>query len=33
MQDPQSVDGETRHETRLERLDRNLEEMTGDLPR
>jgi hypothetical protein len=25
------VNGETRHETQLERLDRNLEEMTGEL--
>lgn len=31
MPDSQSVNGETRHETRLERLDRNLEEMTGEL--
>jgi hypothetical protein len=31
MPDSQSVSGETRHETQLERLDRNLEEMTGEL--
>jgi len=31
MTDSQSVDGEARHETHLERLDRNLEEMTGEL--
>ena len=31
MPDSQSVDDETRHETQLERLDRNLEEMTGEL--
>ncbi len=31
MPDSQHVNGETRHETRLERLDRNLEEMTGEL--
>ena len=31
MPDPQSENGETRHETQLERLDRNLEEMTGEL--
>jgi hypothetical protein len=31
MSGPQSVDDETRHETHLERLDRNLEEMTGEL--
>jgi Family of unknown function (DUF6328) len=31
MPDSQSVDDEARHETRLERLDRNLEEMTGEL--
>jgi Family of unknown function (DUF6328) len=31
MPDSQSVNGETRHETQLERLDRNLEEMTGEL--
>jgi hypothetical protein len=31
MPDPQSVDEEDRHETQLERLDRNLEEMTGEL--
>ncbi len=31
MADPQSENGETRHETQLERLDRNLEEMTGEL--
>jgi hypothetical protein len=28
---PDSQDDETRHETGLERLDRNLEEMTGEL--
>jgi hypothetical protein len=31
MRDSQSVHGETRHETQLERLDRNLEELTGEL--
>jgi len=32
MPDPESVDdGEDRRETHLERLDRNLEEMTGEL--
>lgn len=31
MPDSQSVDDEVRHETQLERLDRNLEEMTGEL--
>jgi hypothetical protein len=31
MSDRRSVDGEARHETDLERLDRNLEEMTGEL--
>ncbi len=31
MPDPQSENDETRHETQLERLDRNLEEMTGEL--
>jgi hypothetical protein len=31
MPDSQRVNGETRHETQLERLDRNLEEMTGEL--
>jgi hypothetical protein len=31
MPDPQSVHGETRRETQLERLDRNLEELTGEL--
>lgn len=31
MPDSQSVDDETRHETQLERLDRNLEEMTSEL--
>ena len=31
MPDSESVNGETRHETQLERLDRNLEEMTGEL--
>jgi hypothetical protein len=31
MPDSQSVDDEDRHETQLERLDRNLEEMTGEL--
>jgi hypothetical protein len=31
MPDRQSVDDEARHETDLERLDRNLEEMTGEL--
>jgi hypothetical protein len=31
MQDSQSVHDEARHETRLERLDRNFEEMTGEL--
>jgi hypothetical protein len=31
MQDSQSVKGDSRHETQLERLDRNLEEMTGEL--
>src|SRR5580700_6627717 len=31
MPDSQHVNGEARHETRLERLDRNLEEMTGEL--
>jgi hypothetical protein len=31
MADSQSVNDETRHETHLERLDRNLEELTGEL--
>ncbi len=31
MQDAQSATGETRRETQLERLDRNLEELTGEL--
>src|ERR1700735_4963651 len=31
MPDPQRVNGEARHETQRERLDRNLEEMTGEL--
>jgi hypothetical protein len=31
MPDSRSVNGETRHETQLERLDRNLEELTGEL--
>jgi hypothetical protein len=31
MPDSQSVSSETRHETQLERLDRNLEELTGEL--
>ena len=31
MPDSQRVNGESRHETQLERLDRNLEEMTGEL--
>ena len=31
MPDSQSVDDEDRHETQLERLDRNLKEMTGEL--
>lgn len=31
MPDSESANGETRHETQLERLDRNLEEMTGEL--
>ncbi len=31
MRDSQRVNEGTRHETRLERLDRNLEEMTGEL--
>jgi Family of unknown function (DUF6328) len=31
MQDSQRTNGETRHETQLERLDRNLEELTGEL--
>src|SRR5580698_1933896 len=31
MPDPQSMHGEARHETQLERLDRNLEELTGEL--
>jgi hypothetical protein len=31
MADSQRVNGEDRHETHLERLDRNLEEMTGEL--
>jgi Family of unknown function (DUF6328) len=31
MPDSPSVDDEDRHETQLERLDRNLEEMTGEL--
>ena len=31
MTESQSGSGETRHETQLERLDRNLEEMTGEL--
>lgn len=31
MLNPQSENGETRHETQLERFDRNLEEMTGEL--
>ena len=31
MPDSQRAQGETRHETPLERLDRNLEELTGEL--
>ncbi len=31
MLDPRRANGETRHETPLERLDRNLEELTGEL--
>jgi hypothetical protein len=31
MPDSRSVNGETRHETSLERLDRNLDELTGEL--
>jgi Family of unknown function (DUF6328) len=31
MPDSQSAGGETRHETHLERLDRNLEGMAGEL--
>lgn len=31
MSDSKSASGETRHETQLERLDRNLEELTGEL--
>jgi Family of unknown function (DUF6328) len=31
MSDSQSTNGETRNETRLERLDRNMEELTGEL--
>ncbi len=31
MPDSRSVNGETRHETPRERLDRNLEELTGEL--
>jgi hypothetical protein len=31
MPDSQHVNGEARHETQLERLDRNLVEMTGEL--
>ncbi len=31
MPDSQGMDDKTRHETHLERLDRNLEEMTGEL--
>lgn len=31
MPDSQRVNGQARHETQLERLDRNLEEMTGEL--
>jgi hypothetical protein len=31
MSDPQGANGEARHETPLERLDRNLEELTGEL--
>lgn len=31
MRDTRSVNGGTRHETSLERLDRNLEELTGEL--
>lgn len=31
MPDSRSVNGEARHETPLERLDRNLEELTGEL--
>jgi uncharacterized protein DUF6328 len=31
MPDSRSANGETRHETPLERLDRNLEELTGEL--
>jgi hypothetical protein len=31
MPDSQQAKGETRHETPLERLDRNLEELTGEL--
>lgn len=31
MTDSRTVDGRTRHETQLERLDRNLEELTGEM--
>lgn len=31
LPDSQSANGEGRHETQLERLDRNLEELTGEL--
>lgn len=31
MPDSQGANGDTRHETALERLDRNLEELTGEL--
>jgi O-antigen/teichoic acid export membrane protein len=31
MQGSQRANGESRHETQLERLDRNLEELTGEL--
>ncbi len=31
MPDSRGANGETRHETALERLDRNLEELTGEL--
>jgi hypothetical protein len=31
IRESRRVSGETRHETQLERLDRNLEEMTGEL--
>jgi hypothetical protein len=31
MPDPQSMEGERRRETQLERLDRNFEELTGEL--